>query len=64
MIGDKDDALLQQTIKRLLVIPDKERAGSIFQIKDRNDPVTLLFETFEGESIIFTELLHPQIFQS
>ena len=64
MIGDKDDALLQQTIKRLLVIPDKERAASIFQIKDNNDPLSLLFESFERKSTVFTELIHPQIFVS
>ena len=62
MIGDKDDALLQQTIKRLLVISDKERASSLFQIKDKNDPLTKMFETFERESTVFVETLNQQIF--
>ena len=62
MIGDKDDALLQQTIKRLLVIPDKERASSLFEIKDKNDPLTKMFETFERESTVFTETLNQKIF--
>ena len=63
MIGDKDDALLQQTIKKLLVISEKERAASLLKIKEQNDPLTILFDTFERESIVFTETLGVKIFE-
>ena len=62
MIGDKNDALLQQTIKRLLTISDKERAASLFDIKEHNDPLLKLFEIFESESTVFVETLSSRIF--
>ena len=62
MIGDKNDALLQQTIKRLLTISDKERAASLLDIKEGNNPLLKLFELFESESTVFVETLGSRIF--
>ena len=61
MIVDKEDATLQQIIKRLIVISEKERASSIFDLTEQNEPLTLLFEMFRTENMNFIESIHPQL---
>ena len=61
MIGDKEDSILQQTMKRLLITPDKERASSLSDVKIGNEQLSLLFDTFENEATTFMETLDSQI---
>ena len=61
MIGDKEDSILQQTMKRLLITPDKERAQSLSDVKIGNEQLSLLFDTFENEATTFMETLDSQI---
>ena len=61
MIGDKEDSILQQTMKRLLITPDKERAASLSDVKIGNEQLSLLFDTFENEATTFMETLDSQI---
>ena len=61
MIGDKEDSILQQTMKRLLITPDKERAQSLSDVKIGNEQLSLLFDTFENEATTFMETLDSEI---
>ena len=61
MIGDKEDSILQQTMKRLLITPDKERAASLSDVKIGNEQLSLLFDTFENETTTFMETLDSEI---
>ena len=61
MIGDKEDSILQQTMKRLLITLDKERAASLSDVKIGNEQLSLLFDTFENEATTFMETLDSQI---
>ena len=55
MICDANDSILQQTIKNLLVCPDKDRASSIFDLITKNEQLSLLFETFKAGKTTFIE---------
>ena len=61
MIGDTEDAILQQVIKKLLVPSEKDRASSVSDLIITNEQLSLLFETFKKERTIFIETLNPQI---
>ena len=61
MIVDQEDATLQQIIKRLVLIPEKERASSILDLTEQNEPLTIVFENFRAENMNFVQSLDPQV---
>lgn len=56
--GGREDSILQETIKRLLIVTETERASSMSQLIDLNNELYLSFETFTREKTNFMETIH------